>query len=62
MRVQSDLFANSVGEMLAEIRIHGGGEPPRFIADTEEEEEEEESENYYSPVQFAEELRRHERG
>lgn len=29
---QPDLFVSSAGQLLAEIRRHGGGTPPRFVA------------------------------
>lgn len=57
MSAQPDLFANSVGERMAEVRRHGSGERPRFFPEPANDEEE----PYFSPVQFAEELRRHER-
>jgi len=42
---------------MAEVRRHGSGERPRFFPEPANDEEE----PYFSPVQFAEELRRHER-
>lgn len=52
---QADLFANGMGELLAEIRRHGGRTPPRFIADVPENDDEEKS--YFSPVQYGEAVR-----
>lgn len=33
---QPDLFVSSAGQLLAEIRRHGGGTPPRFVAPDED--------------------------
>jgi len=52
---QPDLFVRGAGELMAEVRRHGGGTPPRFIAPDPCEACEDCLP--YSPVKFAEELR-----
>lgn len=56
---QPDLFVRSPRELTAEVRRHGGGTPPRFIAPEAEPGEDEGP--AYSPVRFAEEVRANER-
>lgn len=55
---QPDLFAATPEDLRSEVRRHGGGTPPRWIAPAEPEFEDDRS---FSPVQFAEALRQGER-
>lgn len=50
---QPDLFSNGAGALLAEVRRHGGGTPPRYIAEAHENDEAEEGPDF-SPVRYAE--------
>lgn len=52
---QPDLFVRSPRELTAEVRRHGGGTPPRFIAPEAEDGCDEAPR--FSPVHFAKEIR-----
>lgn len=61
MVAQPDLFANSLGERLAESRRYGGGVPPRYIPDAANDTDDREDVPDFSPVQVAEAMREQER-
>lgn len=59
---QPDLFVGTIGELRTEIRQHGGGAPPRYVAPPiEDVDARADAGADFSPVQIAERLRAYER-